>query len=78
MRILNGSDRPSAAAGGRQLCGYSPDTLIQHLGSAVNLNIHLHCLVLDGVYRRTDGEPVFVEVPAPNYETLRAVLHKIC
>jgi len=32
-------------------------TLIQRFGSAANLNIHLHCLVLDGVYRRTDGEP---------------------
>ena len=26
--------------------------LIQRFGSAANLNIHLHCLVLDGVYRR--------------------------
>jgi hypothetical protein len=25
-------------------------TLIQRFGSAANLNIHLHCLVLDGVY----------------------------
>ena len=34
--------------------------LIQRFGSAANLNIHLHCLVLDGVYRRgTDGAPVF-------------------
>jgi hypothetical protein len=52
-------------------------TLIQRFGSAANLNIHLHCLVLDGVYRRTDGGPVFVEVPAPTDEALRAVLHKI-
>ena len=36
-------------------------TLIQRFGLAANLNIHLQCLVLDGVYRRTDGEPVFVE-----------------
>ncbi len=42
------------------------------------LNSHLHCLVLDGGYRRgTDGEPVFVEVPAPTDEALQAVLHKI-
>jgi hypothetical protein len=34
-------------------------TLIQRFGSAANLNIHLHCLVLDGVYRRTEGEPAF-------------------
>ena len=52
-------------------------TLIQRFGSAANLNIHLHCLVLDGVYRRTDGEPVFVEVPAPTDEALQALLHKI-
>ena len=45
-------------------------TLIQRFGSAANLNIHLHCLVLDGVYRRTDVEPVFVEVPAPSDEAL--------
>jgi len=52
-------------------------TLIQRFGSAANLNIHLHCLVLDGVYRRTDGEPVLVEVPAPTDEDLQALLHKI-
>ena len=53
-------------------------TLIQRFGSAANLNIHLHCLVLDGVYRRgTDGEAVFVEVVAPSDEALQTVLHKI-
>ena len=35
-------------------------TLIQRFGSAANLNIHLHCLVLDGVYRPgADGTPEF-------------------
>ena len=53
-------------------------TLIQRFRSAANLNIHLHCLVLDGVYRRSaDGAPVFVEVPAPTDEALQAVLLKI-
>jgi hypothetical protein len=53
-------------------------TLIRRFGSAANLNIHLHCLVLDGVYRRgTDGEAAFVEVAAPSDEALQAVLHKI-
>lgn len=53
-------------------------TLIQRCGSAANLNIHLHCLVLDGVYRcDTEGEAVFVEVPAPTDEALQTVLHKI-
>jgi hypothetical protein len=52
-------------------------TLIQRFGSAANLNIHLNCLVLDGVYRHTDGEPVFVEVAAPSDEALQALLHKV-
>ncbi len=53
-------------------------TLIQRFGSAANLNIHLHCLVLDGVYRcGADGLPVFVEVPAPTDEQLQAILQTI-
>ena len=53
-------------------------TLIQRFGSAANLNIHLHCLVLDGVYRRSiDGTPEFVEVPEPTDEALQSVLRKI-
>jgi hypothetical protein len=35
-------------------------TLIQRFGSAANLNIHLHCLVLDGVYRSAGGEALFL------------------
>ncbi len=53
-------------------------TLIQRFGSAANLNIHLHCLVLDGVYRRSaEAEPVFVKAPTPTDEALQTVLHKI-
>jgi len=32
--------------------------------------------VLDGVYRRTDGEPVFVQADSPTDEDLQALLHK--
>ncbi|MCX7159467.1 MAG: transposase, partial [Proteobacteria bacterium] len=45
-------------------------TLIQRFGLAANLNIHLHCLVLDGVYRRTEGEPAFQEARAPSRDEL--------
>ena len=52
-------------------------TLIQRFGSAANLNIHLHCLVLDGVYRHSEGAAVFHEVAAPIIEELQALLAKI-
>jgi len=39
----------------------------------VGLNIHLHWLVLDGVYRRTGGEPVFQEARAPTGEELQGL-----
>lgn len=50
-------------------------TLIQQFGSAANLNIHLHCLVLDGVFRcDADCVPAFVETAAPTDEELHALL----
>jgi hypothetical protein len=53
-------------------------TLIQRFGSAANLNIHLHCLVLDGVYRcGGDGVPTFVEAGAPSDDELHALLHTV-
>jgi hypothetical protein len=52
-------------------------TLIQRFGSAANLNIHLHCLVLDGVYLDRDGVPVFHEAAAPSTDELEALLRKI-
>ena len=53
-------------------------TLIQRIESAANLSIHLHCLVLDGVYwRSANGTPEFVEAPVPTDQALQAVLHKV-
>ena len=45
--------------------------LYNYLQTAAKLNIHLHCLVLDGVYRRgIDGTLAFVEATAPTDEAL--------
>ncbi len=53
-------------------------TLIQRFGSAANLNIHLHCLVLDGVYRvNSQGAPVFEPARAPSVAELEALLVKL-
>ena len=52
-------------------------TLIQRFGSAGNLNIHLHCLVLDGVVRRTEGDPVFDAARAPTGAELAGLLEQM-
>jgi hypothetical protein len=52
-------------------------TLIQRFGSAANLNIHLHCLVLDGVYRMQNGVPEFYSVHTPTTEQLQSLLSQI-
>jgi hypothetical protein len=53
-------------------------TLIQRFGSAANLNIHLHYLVLDGVYQiKSSGELAFIQVPAPAEQELQLLLRAI-
>ena len=66
-----GVPRATAASGGI--------TLIQRFGSAANLNIHLHGLMLDGVYQsgNADGEPLFIEAPPPSRAQLQTLLGKI-
>ena len=54
------------------------DSRCLHRTRTANLNIHLHCLVLDGVYRCDgDGAPGFVEAGAPTDEELHAPLHTV-
>ena len=52
-------------------------TLIQRFGSAANLNIHFHSLVLDGVYRIENGQPVFHPVAPPTTVELARLLERI-
>ncbi|MFO1455070.1 MAG: transposase [Steroidobacteraceae bacterium] len=53
-------------------------TLIQRFGSALNLNVHLHMIFVDGAYR-SDGvaPPVFHPVPPPDAAHLQAVVQRI-
>ena len=55
-------------------------TLIQRFGSALNLNVHFHMLVPDGVYvhsGRTVEGPEFVRTLAPTPELLQGLLERI-
>ncbi len=52
-----GLRKPQARAGGI--------TLVQRFGSALNLNIHFHLLVADGIWQQTPAGPEFRRVPPP-------------
>ena len=49
-------------------------TLIQRFGSALNLNIHFHLLVLDGVYGRVNSQLQFRRVAPPTQLELDQLL----
>jgi Putative transposase/Transposase zinc-binding domain len=54
-------------------------TLIQRFGSALNLNVHFHMLVLDGVYCRDVAQDrlQFVPVPAPSTAELKRLVQRM-
>jgi len=55
-------------------------TFIQRFGSAINLNLHFHCVFLEGVYRdRTDqgSKPRFVKAEPPSDADIAVVVQKI-
>jgi Putative transposase len=52
-------------------------TLIQRFGSALNLNIHLHMLVLDGAYLVGTEPPVFRRMAPPGEAELQALVERL-
>lgn len=67
--------RRARAVGIRGLLQTGGVTVIQRFGSALNLNVHFHTLMIDGVYElRLGGPPIFHPVPAPASEPLLAGL----
>lgn len=52
-------------------------TLIQRFGSALNLNVHLHMLILDGVYTLERNGPRFHRVGAPDARSLERLLNRL-
>ncbi|HIB83271.1 MAG TPA: hypothetical protein EYO59_01325, partial [Chromatiaceae bacterium] len=55
-------------------------SVIQRFGSALNLNIHFHCLVTDGVFLPMDGSssPEFFPLPGPKEDELEAIAWATC
>ena len=53
-------------------------TFIQRFGSALNLNLHSHAVVLDGVYApKAGGEPEFFPLRAPETSDVLKVVERV-
>ena len=52
-------------------------TLVQRFGSALNLNIHFHMLVLDGAYLVGTEPPVFRRMAPPGEAELQALVERL-
>ena len=52
-------------------------TVIQRFGSAINLNVHLHVLVVDGVFVEQGDAAEFVALKAPSDAEVEAVARKV-
>ncbi len=52
-------------------------TFLQRFGDALNLNVHFHTLVLDGVYEAGDGSMRFLPLPPPGRHELERILRRI-
>ncbi len=52
-------------------------TFVQRFGGALNLNVHFHCIIPDGVFVREDGQVRFVGLAPPCDDAVMAVLRRI-
>ncbi len=52
-------------------------TFVQRFGGALNLNVHFHCIVPDGVFVREGGTLRFATLRPPTDEEVQAVLLRI-
>ena len=68
----------AASARGLKGAQFGAVSFPQRFGSALNLNVHFHCLLLEGVYvPGPDGKPVLVPLEGPSEAEVRQVLARV-
>jgi hypothetical protein len=79
MRVIFGWLKSTAKNQGLRDAQGGAITVVQRFGSSLNLNLHLHSLVLDGVYTRPTPEavPVFHPLPAPTDDEVAKILERV-
>ena len=49
-------------------------SFVQRFGGALNLNVHFHCVIPDGVFVREEGSVRFIALPGPSDDEVTEVL----
>ena len=75
LRVVQGWYRRQAKAAGHAGGRCGSVTFVQRFGSSINLNPHIHVLMLDGVYvLGDDGLPTFVPAPPLTDDDVRQIV----
>jgi len=77
LRAIFAHYRRRAQAIGEEAGRCGAVTFVQRFGGALNLNVHFHCIVPDGVFVREGGALRFATLRPPTDEEVQAVLLRI-
>ena len=77
LRALFAQQRKRARRAGARAPREGAVTFVQRFGGALNLNVHFHCVLPDGVFARINGAVEFVTLPPPSADEVLAVLARI-
>jgi hypothetical protein len=77
LRAIFSLQRRRARRTGARAARTGAVTFVQRFGGALNLNVHFHCVIPDGVFVR-DGETTsFLALPGPSDVEVQEVLRRI-
>ncbi len=74
LRLVGRWYRRQAQAMGHDRARWGSVTFVQRFGSSLNLNPHVHVLMLDGVYVDGDEAPVFVAAPPLSDQAVQQIV----
>src|SRR5216684_1183562 len=77
LRIIFAHQRRLARRAGALAARTGAITFVQRFGGALNLNVHFHCVIPDGVFVRQNGNVRFVALAPPSDEDVLAVLRRM-
>jgi putative transposase len=76
MRAIFAHQRLRARRAGALAPRAGAVTFVQRFGGALNLNVHFHCAIPDGVFVRENGSVRFVDLAPPSDGDVMAVLRR--